>query len=77
MRYKLKSIPEVIFNSTPHHLGASLLAQLVKKSAYNVGDLVLSLGQEDPLEKVKATLSSILAWRILWTVVHVVAKSQT
>ena len=30
MRYKLKSIPEVIFNSPPHHLGASLLAQLVK-----------------------------------------------
>ena len=28
---------------------------------------VLSLGWEDPLEKVMATYSSILAWRILWT----------
>ena len=27
-----------------------------------------SLGSEDPLEKGKATHSSILAWRILWTV---------
>ena len=29
---------------------------------------VLSLGWEDPLEKRKATHSSILAWRIPWTV---------
>ena len=29
--------------------------------------LVQSLGQEDPLEKGRATHSSILAWRILWT----------
>ena len=28
---------------------------------------VQSLGQEDPLEKEMATLSSILAWRIPWT----------
>ena len=28
---------------------------------------VRSLGQEDPLEKGKATQSSILAWRIPWT----------
>ena len=27
---------------------------------------VQSLGQEDPLEKVMATHSSILAWRISW-----------
>ena len=27
-----------------------------------------SLGWEDPMEKGKATYSSILAWRILWTV---------
>ena len=38
---------------------------------------VRSLGWEDPLEKGKATHSSILAWRILWTTVHGVAKSQT
>ena len=29
---------------------------------------ILSLGQEDPLEKEIATYSSILAWRIPWTV---------
>ena len=34
------------------------------------------MGQEDPLEKGKATHSSILAWRIPWTV-HGVAKSWT
>ena len=28
---------------------------------------VLSPGREDPLEKGKATHSSILAWRIPWT----------
>ena len=28
---------------------------------------ILSLGQEDPLEKGLATHSSILAWRIPWT----------
>ena len=29
---------------------------------------VQSLGREDPLEKGRATHSSILAWRIPWTV---------
>ena len=28
---------------------------------------ILSLGQEDLLEEVEATHSSILAWRIPWT----------
>ena len=43
-----------------------------KESACNMGDLCW----EDPLEKGKATHSSILAWRIPWsTVVHGVAKS--
>ena len=36
---------------------------------------VRSLGWEDPLEKGKATHSSILAWRIPWTV-RGVAKSR-
>ena len=35
-----------------------------------------SLGWNDPLEKGKATHSSILAWRIPWTV-HGVAESRT
>ena len=45
---------------------------------------VRSLGQEDPLEKIMVTPSSILAWRIPWTqepgrlhTVHEVAKSRT
>ena len=28
---------------------------------------VQSMGQRDPLEKERATHSSILAWKILWT----------
>ena len=36
--------------------------------------LVLFLGQEDPLEKGKATHSSILTWRIPWSI-HWVAES--
>ena len=38
-----------------------------KDTASSAGDWVRSLGQEDPLEKVMATQSSILAWRIPWT----------
>ena len=39
-----------------------------EESASNAGDPgFLSLGQEDPLQKGKATHSSILAWRIPWT----------
>ena len=40
---------------------------LYKASAYNAGDLVRSLGWEDPLEKEMATHSSIHAWKIPWT----------
>ena len=39
-----------------------------KESTCNAGDLVQSLGREDPLETGKATHSSILAWRIPWAV---------
>ena len=39
-----------------------------KEPSCNVGDLVRSLGWEDPLEKGMATQSSILAWRSPWTV---------
>ena len=38
-----------------------------KESACNAETWVRSLGWEDPLEKGKATHSSILAWRIPWT----------
>ena len=43
-------------------------AQLVKNLPAMQETLVQSLGWEDPLEKGKATYSSILAWRIPWTV---------
>ena len=39
-----------------------------KESACNAGDPVQFLGWKDPLEKGKATHSSILAWRIPWTI---------
>ena len=47
---------------------ASLVAQLVKNPPAVQETQVWSLGREDPLEKGMATHSSILAWRILWTV---------
>ena len=43
---------------------ASLVAQMVKNLPAMWETWVLSLGQEDPLEKGMATYSSILAWRI-------------
>ena len=46
---------------------ASLLAQMVKNLPATWETQVLSLDQEDTLEKRMATHSSILAWRISWT----------
>ena len=46
------------------YFGASLVAQLVKNPSAMWETWVRSLGWEDPLEKGKATHSSILAWRI-------------
>ena len=43
---------------------------MVQNPPASAGDTetqVRSLGQEDPLEEVMATHSSILAWRIPWT----------
>ena len=48
-------------------IGASLVAQLVRNLPVMQETWVQSLGWEDPLEKGKATHSSILAWRIPWT----------
>ena len=45
-------------------LGASLVAQRLKRLPEMRETWVRSLGQEDPLEKEMATHSSILAWRI-------------
>ena len=46
---------------------ASLVAQLLKSLPAMRETWVHSLGWEDPLEKGKATHSSILAWKIPWT----------
>ena len=56
----------------PQYSWASLGAQLIKNPPAMWDTWFQSLGWEDPLEKGKATHSSILAWRIPWT-----AKSRT
>ena len=50
------------------HSWASLVAQLVKNQPTMQETWSQYLGWEDPLEKGKTTHSSILAWRIPWTV---------
>ena len=50
------------------HIWASLVAQLVKNLSAMQETWVRSLGREDPVEKGKVIYSSILAWRIPWTV---------
>ena len=52
---------------TPVFLGFSC-GSAGKESAGNVGDLGSITGWKDTLEKGKATHSSILAWRIPWTI---------
>ena len=47
---------------------ASPVAQLVKNLPAMQETWVRSLGWEDPLEKGMVTHSSILAWRIPWTI---------
>ena len=47
---------------------ASLVAHLVKNQPAMQETWIRSLAWEDPLEKEMATNSSILAWRIPWTV---------
>ena len=47
---------------------ASLVTQLVKNPPAMRETRIRSLGWEDPLEKGKATHSSILAWKIQWTI---------
>ena len=50
-----------------YRLGTSLVAQMVKASAYNAGDLGLIPGLGRSLEKEIAAHSSIVAWKIPWT----------
>ena len=56
-----------IFRGLFYDCRASLVAQLVKNLPAMQETWVRSLGWEDPLEKGKATHSSILAWRTPWT----------
>ena len=64
----------VIVNRFSH--GASLIAQVVKNLPVMQETLVQSLGWEDPLEKGKATHSSILE-NSMDHIAHGAAKSQT
>ena len=50
------------------NVGASLVAQTVKNPLAMWETWVQSLGREDPLGKEMVTHTSILAWRIPWTV---------
>ena len=56
------------FNAILTRIRASLVVQLIKNPSAMLETWVWYLGWEDPLEKGKATHSSILAWRIPWTV---------
>ena len=49
-------------------IGTSLVAQLVKNVPAMGETSVRSLGWEDPLEKGTATHSTILDWKIPWSV---------
>ena len=56
------------FDAMVHAINHHLIAQLVNNLPAMWETWVRSLGWEDPLEKGKATHSSIVAWRIPWTV---------
>ena len=69
-----------LFNLYAEYIRASLVAQMVKHLSAMQETWVQSLGWEDPLEKEMAAHSSILAWKIPWTMepgrLHGVSKSQ-
>ena len=80
-RYEIKTFPKGYYDGSRNEnqysiahsrmiilYWASHVAQLVKNSPAMWETWVQSLGWEDPLEKGKATHSSILACRIPWTV---------
>ena len=76
---RCKETKEMTANNTWTWTGcwASLVAQLVKNPPAMRETWVQSLSWDDPLEKGKATHSSIPVWRIPWTVYPWVAKSRT
>ena len=68
MVYFLTTLSQLSFCTPPPHPMGFPVAQLAKNPPAMRETWVQSLGWEDPLEKGKATHSSILAWRIPWTV---------
>ena len=72
--FKIKNYKKLLFlwleqsNKSLIMINTPLIAQLVKNQPAMGEIWVQSLGSEDPLEKGKATHSSILAWRIPRTV---------
>ena len=64
LKHKLGNSVEHLFSKPC----ASLVAQLIKSPPVMRETWVQSLGWEDPLEKGKATHSSILAWRTPWII---------
>ena len=67
-QYLKSDISLTQFITLPKSIPLSLVAQLVKNLPAMWETQVRSLGWEEPLEKETATHSSILAWRIPWTV---------
>ena len=72
-----KSKPSTGLRFSCHHTGIKiyimvywvfLVAQMIRNLPAMREPWIQSLGREDPLEKGMATHSSILAWRIPWTV---------
>ena len=57
----------LLYGPTLTSVGASLVAQRLKRLPPMQETQVRSLGLEDPLEKEMVTHSSVLAWRIPWT----------
>jgi len=63
----LKSFPGEGIGYSLQYSWASPVTQIVKNPPAMWETWVQFLSQKDPLEEGMATLSSILAWRILWT----------
>ena len=63
---------DILDTQQPYHLFIIMMGfpcgSASKESALNAEDLGLIFDWEDPLEKGTATHSSILAWRIPWSV---------
>ena len=64
----LERSPEEGHDNPLQYSWASFVALLVKNQPAMWETWVPSLGWKDPLKKGKATHSSVLAWRMPWTV---------